>query len=239
MNKPCISAAVLLLFPVMIMAQINPKSLDFGIDGFYFTSPLVVSLGGNSISGKYEELQLNSQLGVFVAHNLAFGFGYRNDFAYLSVEHQFFNSQTGAYQAYEQTNKASTFGIYTRYYFDFSQYISVFAHGEIGMGAALLRVSEQNAAGGVDLVDYDRDLKSQALGVGFAIRPQPNIGIELSAFRRTRYESYLPSVGATSILQTETYSGFEFRIGLRLNFDVLGFVKDQKREPFVPRFQPN
>jgi len=128
------------------------------------------------------------------------------------------------------------YGLYARYYLDFSEHISVFAHGELGTGAVLLRVTEKNANGGVDLVDYDRNLEDQALGFGLAFRPQSSIGIEITALRRARYEAYAPASGGTTSLQTETYIGMEFRIGLRLNFDVIGYIKEGKGEPFVPHF---
>ena len=76
---------ILFLLPIFAFAQISPKSLDFGVDGFYFTSPLTIALGGNSIDGKYRELKLNGQLGMFVHNNLAIGFRYRSDFSYFNV----------------------------------------------------------------------------------------------------------------------------------------------------------
>ncbi|MBI1184440.1 hypothetical protein GC194_09220 [bacterium] len=212
-------------------AQISARSIDLGVGGFYFGSPLVISYGGASLAGTNRQSQLNGQLGAFISDNFALGLRWRSDMELFQVERQFFNQQTHTYEPYKHFSKSQLYGLYGRYYLDFGRHLAVFAHAEFGIGSSLIRVTEQNNAGGVDYNKYPRSLTDNALGLGLALRPLPEVGLEISLLRRTRAEAYFPGSATSGQKQVETYGGYEMRIGLRLNFNFFDWAAQRKVIP--------
>ncbi|MFY0675243.1 MAG: hypothetical protein JXQ87_17745 [Bacteroidia bacterium] len=230
--------ALTIIFPFVVKAQIPAWSVDFGASGFYNSSPLTISRGGNAINGLSRDLSVNGALGLFVFENASVGLRYNIANDYLEVESQFFNASLGQYEPYIQIEQTNLFGLYGRYYTDLSQYFAAFAHVEVGTGTSLLSVTEENDQGEIIQSEYPRDLEDFGIALGLAIRPTPIVGIEFSALRRTQFESYIPSGTTTNIPQIETRLGFEFRIGLRINvnFRELRSNANKDRMPVGPRF---
>lgn len=202
-------------------AQIRNKSLDLGLDGRYYTAPLVISLGGGGIEGGFRAADFKGQLGYFLFENFAVGFRFSQTYEFFWVERQHFNSNLGTYQPYEQTENAYLYGLYARYYIDFSEHVAFFGHGEIGIGRERVTYTQDDSisSNGFETVRLNRDLSDMGLSIGLALRPSPRVGLELQVMRRFVLESYNPLAGST-LVQTENYQGYEFRIGARINLDL-------------------
>lgn len=216
-------------------AQIRNKSLDLGIDGRYYTAPLVISLGGGGIEGGFQAADINSQLGYFLMENLALGFRFSQTYEYFWVERQHFNSNLGQYEPYEQIENAYLLGGYARYYIDFSQHVAFFAHGEIGIGRERVSYTQDDSSStnGFQTIRLIRDLSDMGLSLGIALRPSPRVGLELQVMRRFVLESYNPLAGST-LVQTESYQGYEFRLGARINLDLAAAFERNKAKNVRP-----
>jgi len=214
--------------------QIRSRSFDLGIDGFYNTSSLVVTLGGGSANGGLKRAGFNGQLGYFLFDNFSFGIRYFRSYDNFWVEGQHFNQNTGQYEPFRQIDDAYIVGGYARYYVDFSNSIAVFLHGEVGMGKELVTYTSEDSTGGVMTNEFNRDVSDLGVSLGIALRPSPNVGLELQIMRRFVQEAYDPRVGSTGLTQVEAYSGYELRIGARINVDLIAtFIRKG-----APRIRP-
>lgn len=222
-----------LLITSAAQAQIRNKSLDLGIDGRYYTAPLVISLGGGSIEGGLQSANFSGQLGYFLFENFAFGFRFAQTYEYFWVERQHFNSNLGRYEPYEQTESAYIYGGYLRYYVDFSEHISFFGHGEIGIGRERITYTQDDTLSGVETISLNRDVSDMGLSLGLALRPSPRVGLELQVMRRFVLESYAPQ-SAGGLIQSENFQGFEFRIGARINLDMAAAFQRNKTKNLRP-----
>ncbi|MGB0430801.1 MAG: hypothetical protein ACPGLV_10030 [Bacteroidia bacterium] len=238
--KTTLTALLLLSNFGFTLAQLPSKSIDFGINGFYNSSPLSITLGGGAINGKSDIFKLEGNFGLFVLENAVAGIRYRRDYENFTVNAQFFNAATGNYDPYILIEETNLIGAFARYYSDLSPMFAAFAHIEAGTGNSLISVTEENDIGEIEQNEYPRDLEDFAVGLGLAFRPYPNVGIELFGLRRTKFESYIPQGASTTTLQLETYLGYEFRIGVRFNIDAFQIrknIRDRKRSlPMGPGF---
>lgn len=237
MKNSVLLSLLFLGLATLVKGQIPARSFDIGVDGFYNISPLTISRGGGSISGETKDFQLNGQLGYFFVENLSAGLRFRNAYEYFSVQGQFFNSTTGAYEPLIQISYTNVFGLYGRYYLDFTNYFAAFAHVEVGTGNNLISVTEENDQGEIEQVEYPRNIEDFGLGVGLAIRPSERAALELMVLRRTVFESYYPGGVISGPLQIETYLGYELRLGLRINLNFSEIINNRKSVP--PSFRIN
>ena len=78
----------LLLLSQVGNGQIPPMSFDFGADGFYNSSPLTISRGGNAINGFTRDFRINGSLGFFIFENAAVGLNFRSSYEYFELSNR-------------------------------------------------------------------------------------------------------------------------------------------------------
>lgn len=218
---------VLLLAGPVTHAQISKGSFDLGLAGNYFDSPLELSSGGASLQGDHFNLNLGLAGGYFIGENTSVGLYWHKRQNRLEIERQFFNNSLRVYEPYIETENIDLYGVYGRYYIDFNHFLSFFVMANLGVGSSFSSQTQEDSIGNRTTIEWDRDISEVTGGLGVAIRPHQKVGIELSVARRTYTESYLTNNGSARLF--ETYSGFHFNIGIRLNLLIPDdFKKEQQ-----------